>query len=142
LSSSGFLPAFPVQETMGRDIVLRPSRSHGGRRMTGTGRDRTGGGEPAGRGRPTPPRKTVEEAYQHAVKTAMRSSLLAAVGFGVALLMMAMLAQGPGPARSGYALEHLLALGGVFGGAMFALIAARAARVAKSCERRLSRGRH
>jgi hypothetical protein len=95
-----------------------------------------GSGEGAGPG-PTAPRKAVEEAYRDAVRTATRASLLAAVGFGVVLVMLGLLAQGPGPSRPGYTVEHFLALGGFFGGGMFALIAARASRVAKECERRL-----
>lgn len=77
-------------------------------------------------------------AYRQATRTATRSSLLGAMGFGVALLMLVVLTQrGPSESPTPVSLEHMLIFGGVFGGLVFTAIASRASRTAKSCRREL-----
>jgi hypothetical protein len=93
---------------------------------------------PADPDRPGGSAQELEAAYRQATKTATRSSLLGALGFGVALLMLVVLAQrGPTPSPTPVSLEHMLIFGGVFGGLVFTLIASRASRTAKSCQRQL-----
>jgi hypothetical protein len=94
---------------------------------------------PGGQGRRgDPTRQELEAAFQQATKTATRSSLLGAMGFGVALLMLVVLAErGPSPSPTPVSLEQMLIFGGAFGGLVFTLIAARASRAAKACRRQL-----
>jgi hypothetical protein len=94
---------------------------------------------PGGQGRPgTATRQELETAYREATKTATRSSLLGALGFGVALLMLMVVTErGASPSPTPVSLEQMLMFGGVFGGLMFTLIAARASRTAKACRRLL-----
>lgn len=85
--------------------------------------------------------RDVEAAYRQATRTATRSSLLGALGFGVALLMLVVLAQrGPSASPTPVSLEHMLIFGGVFGGLVFTFMASRASRTAKSCRRILEEG--
>jgi hypothetical protein len=94
---------------------------------------------PGGQGRPGDQTKhELETAYRQATKTATRSSLLGAMGFGVALLMLVVVAErGQSPSPTPVSLEQMLMFGGVFGGVVFTLIAARASHAAKVCRRQL-----
>jgi hypothetical protein len=82
-------------------------------------------------------RADLEDAYQEAVRTASRSSLMGAVGFGLALLMFALL-EGSLLAPEG-ALERFFFVGGLVGGITFSLLALRAARAARQCKEQLNR---
>jgi hypothetical protein len=62
---------------------------------------------------------------------------MGALGFGVALLMIVTLARQGGLFAAGYGLELTLAAGGTAGGVVFTVLALRASRMAKECERRL-----
>jgi hypothetical protein len=85
-----------------------------------------------------PTEAELRSAYRQATKTAARTSLLGALGFGAALLMLVVLVQrGPTPSPTPLSLEHMLIFGGVFGGILFTVIASRASRTAKRCERQL-----
>lgn len=68
--------------------------------------------------------------------------MLGALGFGVALLMFVILAErGPSPSPTPLSLEHMLIIGGVFGGVVFTAIAVRASRTARACREHLGDGR-
>jgi hypothetical protein len=90
------------------------------------------------RDQPSVTRADLEDAYQEAVRTASRSSLMGAVGFGLALLMLALL-EGSLLAPEG-ALERFFFVGGLVGGITFSLLALRAARAARQCKEQLDRG--
>lgn len=85
-------------------------------------------------------RRTVEEAYAEAVRTAALSSALGAVGFGVALVMAVLLVTRGAFLSLSYGLEMILLAGGVSGGVAFTVLAVRAGRMARTCQRRLERG--
>jgi hypothetical protein len=71
-----------------------------------------------------------------------RSSLLGALGFGLALLMAAVLAgRGALLLRAGWGLETLLLFGGIAGGLLYTTLAVRASRHAREYRRRLDGGR-
>ena len=91
----------------------------------------------ARRDQPSETRADLEDAYQEAVRTASRSSLMGAVGFGLALLMFALL-EGSLLAPEG-ALERFFFVGGLVGGITFSLLALRAARAARQCKEQLNR---
>lgn len=82
-------------------------------------------------------RATVEKAYVEASRAASRASVMGALGFGVALIMSFTLARQGSPFATGYGLELILAAGGTAGGSVFTVLALRASRMAKECERRL-----
>jgi hypothetical protein len=86
-------------------------------------------------------RNALEQAYQEAVRTAARSSLLGALGFGLALLMAAVLAGRGTLLGAGWGLETLLLFGGIAGGLLYTTLAMRASRHAKEYRRRLDGGR-
>jgi hypothetical protein len=85
----------------------------------------------------TASRAAVETAYLEASRAASRSSLMGALGFGVALLMSFTLARQGTMFSTGYGLELILAAGGTAGGIVFTVLALRASRMAKECQRRL-----
>jgi mannose/fructose/N-acetylgalactosamine-specific phosphotransferase system component IIC len=82
-------------------------------------------------------RAEVEKAYAEASRAASRSSLMGALGFGVALVMGITLAREGSPFAAGFGLELILAVGGMGGGIVFTVLALRASRMAKECQRRL-----
>lgn len=86
-------------------------------------------------------RNALEQAYREAVRTASRSSLLGALGFGLALLMAAVLAGRGALLAAGWGLETLLLFGGIAGGLLYTTLAVRASRHAKEYRRRLGGGR-
>ncbi len=71
---------------------------------------------------------------------AARSSLLGALGFGLALLMAAILAGRGALLRAGWGLETLLLFGGIAGGLLYTILAVRASRHAKEYRRRIDEG--
>lgn len=85
-------------------------------------------------------RKALEEAHAEAARTASRTSALGALGFGLALAMGAILGSQAGFLRAGYGLEMILFAGGLGGGLVFTVLAARAARVARACRQHLDEG--
>lgn len=87
--------------------------------------------------RSTPSRAAVEEAYADASRAASWSSLMGALGFGLAVVMGAGLARAGDPFAPGHGLELVLAAGGIGGGVVFTVLAVRAARIAAQCRRRL-----
>ena len=82
-------------------------------------------------------RAEVEKAYAEASRAASRSSLMGALGFGVALVMGVTLAREGSLFAAGYGLEMFLAVGGMGGGIVFTVLALRASRMAKECQGRL-----
>ncbi|GIX48269.1 MAG: hypothetical protein KatS3mg131_2480 [Candidatus Tectimicrobiota bacterium] len=88
---------------------------------------------------PTP--EEVRAAYQEAVRTASRCSLLGAIGFGVALLMLPVLLSTGTLSEAVFGTAHPLArflfLGGCAGGLLFSFQAWRAARLVRACRERL-----
>jgi hypothetical protein len=84
-----------------------------------------------------PSRMAVEQAYADASRAASRSSLMGALGFGLALVMGVTLANEGSFFAAGYGLELILLAGGIGGGIVFTVLALRAARMAKECQRRL-----
>jgi hypothetical protein len=87
--------------------------------------------------RSNPPRSAVEQAHADASRAASRSSLMGALGFGIALVMGVALAREGSFFAAGHGLELILLSGGVGGGIVFTVLALRAARMAKECRRRL-----
>jgi hypothetical protein len=87
--------------------------------------------------RSNPPRAAVEQAYAEASRAASRMSLLGALGFGLALVIVATAAREGGPFAAGFGLETILVAGGIGGGIVFTALALRASRIAKECRRRL-----
>lgn len=86
-----------------------------------------------------PPRAAVEQAFAEASRAASRLSLMGALGFGLALVVGFSLASGGNLLAAGHGLEMILVAGGIGGGIVFTVLALRAARMAKECERRLRR---
>lgn len=84
-----------------------------------------------------PSRRNLEEAYAEAAQTASRLSLLGAAGFGVALLMAALLLTRGEFFSPRYALEMILVVGAGSGGAAFTFLALRASRLARTYQRRM-----
>ena len=82
-------------------------------------------------------RAEVEKAYAEASRAASRSSLMGALGFGVALVMGVTLAREGSLFAAGFGLELILAVGGMGGGIVFTVLALRASQMAKECQRRL-----
>lgn len=85
----------------------------------------------------TPSRKALQEAYTAAVRMASRLSMMGALGFGVALVMAALLITRGGFRAAGLGVELILLVGGLAGGLAFTVLALRASRVARECRRRL-----
>jgi hypothetical protein len=83
-------------------------------------------------------RAELEAAYKESVRTASRTSFLGALGFGLALLMFALL-EGSLLAPGG-ALERFFFAGGLVGGITFSLLAWNAGRAARQCKEQLDRG--
>lgn len=82
-------------------------------------------------------RRDVEEAYREASRGATRSSFMGAMGFGLALLMAAIITDRGSFLGGGLGLQKLLFAGGVTGGLVFTLLAVRASRAARQCRQRL-----
>lgn len=82
-------------------------------------------------------RQSLEEAHADAVRTASRTSMLGALGFGVALLVGLRLADQGGFFMRGFGLDMLLLAGGVSGGIVFTFLALRASRLARAYRRHL-----
>lgn len=78
----------------------------------------------------------LEEAYREALRTSSRLRLMGALGFGVALLMGALLVT-RGDLSTAFPLETLLLVGGLGGGLAFTVLAVRASRMASAYRRRL-----
>jgi hypothetical protein len=75
-------------------------------------------------------RAELEEAYAEATRTAGRSAIMGALGFGLGLVMFAVIAGGKSPIGEGFWLEKLLLAGGLAGGVMFTVLGLRASRAA------------
>ncbi|MPZ96202.1 MAG: hypothetical protein GEU96_15145 [Propionibacteriales bacterium] len=86
---------------------------------------------------PSTSRRGLEHAYDEAVRTATLTSLLGALGFGVALVVGLRLASENGFLAQGFGLDMMLLAGGVAGGLAFTGIALRASRTAQACRRHL-----
>jgi hypothetical protein len=82
-------------------------------------------------------RETVERAYAESSRAASLSSLLGALGFGVAVIIGIPLVREGSFFAAGYGLELFLVAGGIGGGIVFTVLALRASRMAKECQRRL-----
>lgn len=79
----------------------------------------------------------MEEAYDDAVRTASRLSVMGTLGFGVAFAMAAVLMSRGGFFAAGFGLEMVLFAGGLGGGIAFTVLALRASKMARACRRRL-----
>jgi hypothetical protein len=75
-------------------------------------------------------RAELEEAYAEATRAAARSATMGVLGFGLALVMFAVIASGKSPIGEGFWLEKLLLAGGLAGGAVFTVLGLRASRAA------------
>jgi hypothetical protein len=84
-----------------------------------------------------PSRAEVEQAYAEATRAASRSSLMGALGFGLALVVGLTFAGDGSLFAAGYGLEMILVAGGIGGGIVFTVLALRASRMARECQRRL-----
>lgn len=84
-----------------------------------------------------PSRAAVEQAHAEASRAASRLSLMGALGFGLALVVGVALGRAGSLFAPGHGLETILVTGGIGGGIVFTVLALRAARMAKECERRL-----
>ena len=82
-------------------------------------------------------RAAAEQAYAEAVRTANRASLMGALGFGLALVTGAILAEQGTLLAPGFGLESILFTGGLGGGLIFSLMALRASRMARRCQQAL-----
>jgi len=82
----------------------------------------------------------LEEAVAEATRTAARSAVMGAVGFGLALVMFAVIAGGKSPLGEGLWLEKLLLAGGLAGGAIFTVVGLRASRAADRVRKLLREG--
>jgi hypothetical protein len=97
------------------------------------GRARRSGGSHRSR------RKSLEEAHAQAARAASRGSLLGAMGFGIALVMLVNIVAGGALPGVGSGVQMFLLVAGVLAGAMYTGIAVRASRAAKQYRRRLER---
>jgi len=75
-------------------------------------------------------RAELEEAYAEATRAAGRSAMMGALGFGLSLVMFAVIASGRSPIGGGFWLEKLLLAGGLAGGVTFTIFGLRASRAA------------
>ncbi|MGP3920832.1 hypothetical protein [Nonomuraea sp. 10N515B] len=82
-------------------------------------------------------RKEVEQARAAAARAATRGSAMGALGFGLALIMGAILAEKGSFLALGLGLESLLLAGGLCGGLVFTFLAIRASRMVRRCDREL-----
>lgn len=82
-------------------------------------------------------RETVEKAYAESTRAASLSILLGALGFGVAVIIGIPLVRAGNLLAPGSGLELILVGGGIGGGIVFTVLALRASRMAKECQRRL-----
>lgn len=92
----------------------------------------------SGREQQSASRAELEAAYKESVRTASRTSFLGALGFGLALLMFALLEGSL--LTPGRGLERFFFVGGVVGGITFSLLAWNATRSARQCKEQLDRG--
>ena len=76
-------------------------------------------------------RAELEAAYAEASRAAVRSGAMGAVGFGLGLVMFAVIAGGRSPIGEGFWLEKLLLAGGIAGGVIFTLLCLRASHAAQ-----------
>ncbi|MGH3647291.1 MAG: hypothetical protein ACRDTM_08955 [Micromonosporaceae bacterium] len=84
-------------------------------------------------------RTAAKQAYAEAVRTANRASLMGALGFGLALVTGAKLAEQGSLLAPGFGLESILLTGGLGGGLIFSLMALRASRMARQCRQVLDK---
>lgn len=77
-----------------------------------------------------PTRQELEQAYAEATRTAARSAVMGALGFGLGLVMLAVIASGKSPIGQGFWVEKLLLAGGLAGGVTFSVVGLRASRAA------------
>jgi hypothetical protein len=82
----------------------------------------------------------LEEAYAEATRTAARAAALGALGFGLGLVMFAVLAGGKSLIGEGFWVEKLLIAGGVAGGVSFTITGLRASRAADRVRQLLKGG--
>ncbi|OLT00135.1 hypothetical protein BJF90_07610 [Pseudonocardia sp. CNS-004] len=83
------------------------------------------------------PREALEKAYAEFSRAASRSSLMGALGFGIALVIGVPVVREGNPFGGGHGLELILVAGAVGGGIVFTVLALRASRMARDCQRRL-----
>jgi hypothetical protein len=83
-------------------------------------------------------RETVEKAYAESSRAASLSSLLGALGFGLAVIIGIPLVRAGNLLAPGHGLELILVGGGIGGGIVFTVLALRASRMSKECQRRLT----
>jgi hypothetical protein len=84
-----------------------------------------------------PSRAELEEAYADATRAAGRAAMMGALGFGLGLVMFAVMASGKSPIGEGFWLEKLLLGGGLAGGVTFTVLGLRASRAADRVRRLL-----
>jgi hypothetical protein len=82
----------------------------------------------------------LEEAYAEATRTAARSATMGVLGFGLGLIMFAVLAAGKSLIGEGFWVEKLLIAGGVAGGVSFTITGLRASRTADRVRKLLEGG--
>lgn len=82
-------------------------------------------------------RAELEEAYAEATRAAVRSAAMGAAGFGLGLVMFAVIAGGRSPIGEGFWLEKALLAGGVAGGLIFTVLGLRASRAAERVQKLL-----
>lgn len=82
-------------------------------------------------------REAVEKAYAESSRAASRSSFMGALGFGIALVIGVPVVREGNLLGAGHGLEMILVAGGIGGGVVFTVLALRASRMARSCQRRL-----
>lgn len=76
-------------------------------------------------------RAELEQAYGEATRAAGRLAMLGALGFGLGLVMFAVIASGKSPLGVGFWLEKALLAGGLAGGVTFTVLGLRASRAAE-----------
>jgi hypothetical protein len=82
----------------------------------------------------------LEEAYAEATRTAARAAAMGVAGFGLSLVMFAVLAAGKSLIGEGFWVEKLLIAGGVAGGVSFTITGLRASRAADQLRKLLEGG--
>jgi hypothetical protein len=87
-----------------------------------------------------PSRTELEEAYAEATRTAARAAAMGVAGFGLSLVMFAVLAAGKSLIGEGFWVEKLLIAGGVAGGVSFTITGVRASRAADRVRKLLQGG--
>jgi hypothetical protein len=85
-------------------------------------------------------RTELEEAYAEATRTAARAAAMGVAGFGLSLVMFAVIAGGKSLIGEGFWVEKLLIAGGVAGGVSFTITGLRASRAADQLRKLLEGG--